>query len=226
MNRNVLLVLLALFFSVFMICAGLLQLRSGLAPQKSSAVIDHFNGALLWFTSFMALLIAATRPRPDLKFLFWLGVCAGFSALAIDEVFEFHERTRHALGDDDYIKMLAWAAAFVGVFMIYRVAKPARMVMQALVIGLGFTTLWLLSDLGDGDFFTIPIPLATLFWLEEYFELLASQFYLTALILHYQDEFVAVSRQPEQRASTVDTAATALRPRLVATAEPIRASMP
>jgi hypothetical protein len=187
MQRSGLFMLLALFYAVFLICAGLLHLSTGHPPVKGGGVLDQFNAAMLWVTSAIALLIAAERAKPAWKVLFWLAVSAGFAALAIDEVIEFHEATRHSWGDDDYIKMLAWASAGIGAYAICRVAQPTGAVAGSLAIALAFQTLWLLSDLGDGDFFTVPIELARLQWLEEYFEILASQFYLTALIVHYRD---------------------------------------
>jgi hypothetical protein len=189
MQRSNLLILLALFYAVFLICAGLLQLRSGFPPTKGGSAVDQFNAAMLWVTSVIALLIASERAKPAWKVVFWLAVSAGFGALAIDEteVIEFHEATRHSWGDDDYIKMLAWSCAGIGAYTICRVALPTRAVAGTLAIAFAFQTLWLLSDLGDGDFFTVPIALVNLQWLEEYFEILASQFYLTALILHFQD---------------------------------------
>jgi hypothetical protein len=186
MNQGRLFALLAVFYPVFLLCAGLLQLRSGLPPQKSGP-LDEFNAALLWAASVLGLLIAAQNGRPAWRMLFWMVVSAGFAALAIDEVFEFHEGTRFALGDDDYIKIAAWFCACTGSYMICQVSRPTQNVLNSLIIAVAFQTLWLLSDLGDGDFFTLPIPLTTLLWLEEYFEILASQFYLTALIMIYQD---------------------------------------
>lgn len=190
MNRSALFALLTLFFGVFLVCAGLLQIYSGLPPQKSGA-IDQLNGALLWASSILTLLIAAQSTRPAWRLLFWLAMSAGFGALAIDEVFEFHESTKFSLGDDDYIKIIAWGCAAIGVYLIWHLSRPARAVVTALMTGFAFTTLWLLSDMGDGDFFTIPIPPANLLWLEEYFELLAAQFYLTGFLLHYQDLIAA-----------------------------------
>ena len=189
MQRSGLFMLLALFYSVFLICAGLLHFSSGLPPIKGGAALDQFNAAMLWVTSIIALLIAAEHTKPAWKVLFWLAVSAGFAALAIDEieVVQFHEATMDSWGDDDYIKMLAWACAGIGAYAICRVARPARAVAGSLAFAFAFQTLWLLSDMGDGDFFSVPIPLEYLAWLEEYFEILASQFYLTALILHFQD---------------------------------------
>jgi hypothetical protein len=212
MNRSTMYILLALFFSVFLICAGLLQLRAGMPPQKEGGPLDHMNGGLLWVASVLALMIASTRPRLDRMLLFWLVFSAGFGALAIDEVFAFHEETRFYVGDDDYIKIVAWAVAGAGVFLIYYVARPARAVISALLMAFGYTTLWLLSDLGDGDFFTIPIPLQTLFWLEEYFEILASMFYVTAFLIHYQDEFAAAAARHPRWQLQAASARSAARP--------------
>lgn len=192
MNRSPLYGLLALFFAVFLVCAGLLQLRSGLPPQKSGP-LDQFNAALLWGSSVLALLAAAEERAISLRLVLWLAMSAGFGALAIDEVFEFHEGTRFAVGDDDYIKIAAWACSGAGCAAIAAVARPGRAALGALAIGFGFTTAWLATDLGDGDFFTLPIPVANLLWLEEYCELIASQFYLTAFILHYRDLLAASS---------------------------------
>lgn len=186
MNRSALFPLLALFFGVFLVCAGLLQIRSGL-PAGRSGALDQFNAALLWASSIVTLLIAAESLRPRWRLLFWLGLSAGFGALAIDEVYEFHEATASSAGDDDYIKVLAWGFTGVAVYAICRISRPAKAVVTALASGFAFTTLWLLADLGDGDVFTIAIPLANLWWLEEYFELLAAQFYLTAFLLLYRD---------------------------------------
>lgn len=189
MQRSGLFMLLALFYAVFLICGGLLHLYSGLPPTRGGGALDQFNAAMLWVTSIIALLIAAERTEPSWKVLFWLAISAGFAALAIDEgeAVQFHEATIHSWGDDDYIKMLAWACAGVGAYAICRVARPTGAVTGSLAIALAFQTLWLLSDLGDGDFFTVPIPLEYLAWLEEYFEILGSQFYLTALVVHYRD---------------------------------------
>lgn len=215
-GRHLLFVLLALFFSVFLICAGLLQLRSRFPPQMEGGPLDQLHGALLWATSFMALFIASARRRADLKCFFWLCVSAGFAALAIDEVFHFHESTQLSLGDDDYIKIAAWGSAFAGAYVICRVARPARTVITALVIALAFQTLWLLSDMGDGDFFTVPlVPLQTLYWVEEYLEIMASMFYLTALFVHYEDELAIASVQRAWQAGSTaaggSTAATRVR---------------
>jgi hypothetical protein len=140
------------------------------------------------------LLIAAARCYLAWQLLFWLGVTAAFAMLAIDEMFEVHEHTRASLGDDDYIKIIAWFCAGVGAFLIYRIGQTSRTATLALILAFVFQTLWLLSDLGDGDFFSIPLPLIVLQWLEEYFELLASQFYLVALILHYRNILLAQPR--------------------------------
>ena len=183
-NERLFRVVWALFCVVFLVCAVLLQVASHEPPQKSGTVVDQFNSTLLWVGSVVALLIATERPRPVWKVLFWLGATAALAALAIDEVYEFHEETRFSLGDDDYIKMLFWLAGVFGALLFYRVARPTREVVGVLVLAVVCQGLWLLTDMGDGDFFTLPIPRPTLLWLEELLEILTSQCALTALLVH------------------------------------------
>ncbi|MCI3952998.1 MAG: hypothetical protein K0R53_2496, partial [Burkholderiales bacterium] len=47
----------------FLICAGLLQLRSRILPQTEGGPLDQMNGALLWAASLMGLFIASARQR-------------------------------------------------------------------------------------------------------------------------------------------------------------------
>jgi len=174
----------ALFCVTFLISAVLLQIAEHEPPTKSGTVVDQFNSTLLWVASVLALVIATERPRPVWKVAFWLGATATFAALAIDEVYEFHEETRLSLGEDDYAKMLFWLAGVFGAFLICRVARPTREVVGALVLAVACQSLWLLADMGDGDFFTLPIPRPNLLWSEELLEILASQCALSALLLH------------------------------------------
>jgi hypothetical protein len=193
MDRKLLFAMLAALLLAFLVSAGVLQWMSGLPPQRSGGVVDQFNGLIFWAASITALMIATARVQPLWKLFFWLLVCAGLAALAIDEVFEFHEQTQFQVGDDDFIKFVFWIIACAGVYLIYRLIAPSRAAMTALTVGLAFTTLWLISDLGDGDLFTLPIPLQTLQWIEEYMEMLATASYLTGLLFHYQDELFAAA---------------------------------
>ena len=71
--------------------------------------------------SITSILFAALRFNSKSKFFLWLVISAAAGALAIDELFEFHERTRHVVGDDDYIKMLFWFIAGIGSYILYGV---------------------------------------------------------------------------------------------------------
>lgn len=155
-QQKVLLKVLALFYVVYIISTILLQIRSELPPYKGGGPTDQMNGALIWMSSITALLIATVRAQSWPKFLLWLGVAAAGGAVAIDEVFEFHERTRHTLGDDDYLKIGMLVAAFVGAFILYRVEQPSKIVVRAFVAGLVAHTLYILTDMGDGDYFMLP----------------------------------------------------------------------
>ena len=184
-QQRVLLSLLLLFHAVYLICAILLQIRSGELPSLSGTVFDRFTGSVLWMLSVTALLFAALRFGTPSKFLLWFVVSAAAGGLAIDEMFEFHEKTRFLLGDDDYIKILFWFCAGVGSYILYRAERPARKTAAIFLTGYLFQTLYLLVDMGDGDFFTLPVSMDVLIWVEEIFETLAMQAYLTGFLLHY-----------------------------------------
>ena len=118
-------------------------------------------------------------------FFLWLAISAAAGALAIDEVFEFHENTRKIVGDDDYIKMLFWFLTGIGSYILYQVERPARKIVLIFLTGYMIHTLYLIADLGDGEFFTLPLPMDVLHWVEEILELLFLQTYLAGFLLHY-----------------------------------------
>jgi hypothetical protein len=183
-QQNFLLWLLLLYYAVYIACAILLQLESGELPSTPGTAIDKLTGSLLWMMSIVAILLAVQRLGSPLKILLWLTVSAAAGALAIDEVFEFHERTKSIVGDDDYIKIVFWACAAIGSYVLYKVEKPTKTVAIVFISGFLFQTLYLLVDTGDGDFYSLPIPIAILHWMEEILETLAMQGYLAGLLLH------------------------------------------
>jgi len=193
-QQNILLYLLLMFYIVFLICAILLQIRSGESPSTSGTVFDKFTGSLFWVLSITSLLFAAIRFDTKPKFFLWLLVSAGAGALAIDEIFEFHEETRHLIEDDDYIKMSTLIIAVVGSYILYIAEKPTRKIIIVFLTGLLFHTLYIIVDMGDGDFFTLPIPLDALRWIEEILETLSLQGYLAGFLLHYS----LISRSTDQ----------------------------
>ncbi len=76
-----------------------------------------------------------------------------------------------------------WVGAVAAVTVLWRLEHLTRGIKIALLTGIGFQTAYLVTDLGDGDFFLIPIADSALRWSEEIFELLAMQAYLTAVVL-------------------------------------------
>jgi len=197
-RERALLWFLLLFYVVYAICAVLLQLRSGEPPETSGTVTDVFTGSLLWAISIISLLFASLRMPSTWRAIAWLGLSAAAGAVAIDELFEFHEATRFIVGDDDYIKILTLPVAIAGLYFLYRLEQPRRRVATLFVLGLGFHTLYLISDMGDGDFFQLPVPLYLLLWAEELLELFAIQCYLAGFLLHFT--IVSENVRPSEQA--------------------------
>jgi hypothetical protein len=184
-QQRTLLSLLALFYIVYLICAILLQIRSSEPPNTPGSVFDILTGSLLWVISITALLFASLRFGQNSIFFLWLLVSAAAGALAIDEVFEFHEKTKSVVGDDDYIKILFWFSTAIGSYILYRLERPSRRVVLMFLTGYLIHTLYLIADLGDGDFFTLPIPMDVLHWIEEILEMLFLQMYLAGFLMCY-----------------------------------------
>ncbi len=166
----------------YVICAVIFQILSSVRPSSEAAPLEFFTRSLLWMLSLICLLIA-NRSR-SWKLLFWLMACVALAVLAIDERFEFHEQTgRRGWFDDDYFKIVSWAAAAVVLFVIFRMERPARFALGALILGYAFHTLYLLTELGDGEFFRLPAPKRTIRWVEEICELLFLASYLVGFVL-------------------------------------------
>jgi len=184
-QQRVLLSLLLIFFVVYLICAILLQIRSNEPPNTPGSVFDILTGSILWVISITSLLFASLRFNSKQVFLLWLLISAAAAALAIDEVFEFHENTREIVGDDDYIKILFWFLTGVGSYILYRIERPAKRIVLVFLTGYLIHTLYLVAELGDGEFFTLPLPMDVLHWIEEILEMLFLQTYLAGFLLHY-----------------------------------------
>lgn len=184
-QQRILLSLLLLFYIVFIICAILLQIRSGEMPSTPGSVFDRFTGSILWMLSITSILFAALRFSSKPKFLLWLVISAAAGALAIDEMFEFHEMTRQVVGDDDYFKIFSWIIAAIGSYILYVTERPAKKIAIVFLTGYLFHTLYLIVDMGDGDFFSLPFPMDALLWAEEILETLSLQGYLAGFLLHY-----------------------------------------
>lgn len=174
---------LSAFLVVFMGFAIALQVQSGEEPGTPGTVVDVFNANQMWMIAILAIVMASMRTKRRGAFLLWVAASAAAAALAIDEVFEYHERTLQVIGEDDWSKVLMWAGGLCALLVLWRMERPQRNAKVALLTGFGLHTLYLLTDLGDGDFFTIPVAEPTLKWTEELLELFAMQAYLVAVVL-------------------------------------------
>ena len=172
------LVWLLLYVGMISVSAVFFQLRSGREPNHPLAAIDFFTGGLLWLLSLTALQIAFARLDRDWRLWFWLACAAGLALVSIDEVVELHEKTRFVVGDDDHIKVLAWLCSGAALYALSRIESLPRVSRWALVFGYLIHTCHTIVDAGDGDYFTLPIPLGALIWAEELFELGSLSAYL------------------------------------------------
>lgn len=176
--------LLVGYLGCFVACAIVLQFLSGKHPNVEGSPIDNFTSALLWMTSLVCLLIAGLRLEQRPRALMWLLLCAVFAFLAIDEMYAFHERAEHVVGDDDHVKLLQWVLTGVALVVIGRVERVAQPVRRTLVVGYVIHGIYLLTDLGDGGYFRIPyVSLNHLQWLEELLEISAMSVYFTGFLL-------------------------------------------
>ena len=171
-------------FLVLLTClAVFLQVRSGESPGASGSVIDVFNAGLMWMVSILSVVMASARTHQRAAFLAWVAASAAAAGLAIDEVFEYHEKTVGVVGDDDWSKILMLCGAVVAVAVLWRLENLPRGAKVSLLCGIALQTAYLVSDLGDGEFFQLPISEPVLKWVEEILELLAMQAYLVAVML-------------------------------------------
>ena len=160
-----------------------MQIKSGEVPWEPAAPIDSFSAGFLWMTCVVCVLIAFRRIDDVLRLGFWSLGGLGFMALAIDEVMEFHEQTSFAVGDDDYIKILAWVLTAAALWAIGKLEPGHRLAQRVLWLGYVFHCLYTLVEMGDGEFFTLPMPRVTLLWTEEILEMLALSCYFVGMTL-------------------------------------------
>jgi len=177
--------MLFLYFLLFLASGVVFQISSGKPPEISGR-LDSFTSSIIWAGSIMSFLIAVEKMHIPRKFLFWCVVSAAFGVVAIDEIAELHEKTLEIFGEDDYIKILMWLSGAVGIFLIYKIDKPIKIAMICLIIGYLCQTGWIITDMGDGDFFTLPIPRSILLWQEEIFEVLAMEWFLVGFLFQYR----------------------------------------
>ncbi len=189
--------LLLLFLACYALCAAILQSRSDIAPWLEAAPIEHFTVGLLWMLSLVCLLIANQYLRSRWKLGFWLAACAALAVLAMDEIFSFHERTDAVVGDDDYFKTVSWLLAGLVLYGICRMEAPPRRARRALGLGYVLHSLYIVADIGDGDYFQMPlVSIPRLRWSEEFLELFFLAAYLVGFILLYGRHIGQLSARP------------------------------
>lgn len=175
------------FICGFLICfvaAGIVsQVYSGIHPTKDYSPLDYFTGGALWAASALALVMALSYLQRPFRMICWLGGCMGLSLLAIDEFMGMHEATQDIVGDDDHSKVALWAIMPFALFTVWRLERPGTLIGAVFLLGFALQTLYLTVDIGDGDYFTLPVALATLQWTEDISELFFVSTYLGAFLL-------------------------------------------
>ncbi|WP_138422370.1 hypothetical protein [Maritimibacter alexandrii] len=102
-----------------------------------------------------------------------------------------HEKAIDITGDDDHPKILLIACAGIGVYVLSKIERLHRPALVLLWCGVAAHFFYLMVDLGDGDYFQLPLSRMTLSWMEEYLELTSTAFYFSAL---YMQCFRVVTR--------------------------------
>jgi hypothetical protein len=159
------------------------QWISKIPPWVDGAPVEVMNGAMIWMTSMIALIMAyLTSSRPLASFVWLLG-SAALGVVALDEFFGMHEHAAK-IRDDDDPKILMTLGAGIALAILIRVQKIRGTPLLLLAAGFVLHCLYLLSDLGDGDFFDITFGNPDgLRIAEEVLEFSAMGFYLSAFVL-------------------------------------------
>ena len=179
-------------FGAFVLCfvsaAIVSQIYSDVPVIEDHSPLDYFTGGALWIASAISLIIAVTYTETPWKMVFWLAGTSALAILAIDEFMGVHEATQAIVGDDDHSKVFLWAGAPIGLYLIAKVEGIPKAVAVAFVVGYFFHTTYLISDIGDGDYFSLPFELNTLRWTEDICELLFVSTYLFGFLLIISDK--------------------------------------
>jgi len=183
--RQLTIVFLIAFVACYVLCAIFFQIASSEPPWNERSPIEFFTRGLLWMLSLTCMLIASHDTSSRFKIIFWMMSCAALFVLAIDERFAFHERPeRLGLFNDDYFKVILWFGTALVFRHIFHLTNPSHMVRCALIIGYLFHSLYILVEIGDGDFFRLPfVSSHSLKWSEELFELFFLSSYLISFVL-------------------------------------------
>ena len=128
-------------------------------------------------------LLLSLRAQAVPRLLFWFASALGLGVLGVDEIFRLHEQLGKHVGNDDHLKTAQWFLAGAALWLLYRLEQPGRAVLIFLTCGYLLHLLYLLTDVGDGDYFTIGFATEVqLKWAEELLELAAMSLYCMGLI--------------------------------------------
>jgi|GEM_PF-5072674 len=175
--------MILIFFAVYILGAVLFQHVSKIPPWEDGSPVDILTGSMIWVVSVISLLMAAINlDRAGLSMI-WLAGSAALGLVALDELFGLHEHAAK-IRDDDDPKILMAIGAGIALFVLVRVQRVRGLPLSLLIAGFFLQCLYLLSDLGDGDFFDVrfghPDVLRVV---EECLEFSAMACYLAAFML-------------------------------------------
>jgi hypothetical protein len=119
-------------------------------------------------------------------------VSIGAAALAIDEGLGIHERTERIGVNDDLAKIVIWIAVPFVLLRVFNLGG-SRAVRNAFIAGYAWHTLYILVEIGDGEFFQLPVANERLEAAEEVFEVLFLACYMFGFTVRYLASLVRLS---------------------------------
>ena len=176
-------VMVLTFVIVYIAATTVFQIVSDIPPWRENAPIEFMNGSLIWMCAAISLVMAAITRDDPIRSLMWFAGTAALGFVALDEIFGIHEAARH-IADDDDPKILMVMGAAVALIVLASVESLRGLCRRLLIIGYALQFAYLMSDMGDGDFFDIRFGHRdVLRWIEEYLEVSAMSFYFAAFML-------------------------------------------
>jgi multisubunit Na+/H+ antiporter MnhC subunit len=172
------------FLVAFFGAATVFQLRSDEVIWMEGSPLDIMHGSILWMAASTAMMVGVLRLGTPRLAVLWLLGAAVIGVVALDELFMLHEHSVKLTGDDDHPKMLLIASAGIGIFVLTKVETLRGIVIGLLLAGFAAHVFYLIMDMGDGDYFQVPLANHVHRTLEEYFEMIASAFYFSAFFFH------------------------------------------
>ena len=175
-------ILISAFFLVYVVCGLAAQVISDTDPSEEGSAIEAFTSGLLWILAAFGLLSITQNTARQGRFWFWVAFTASVGALAVDEIIGVHERTEPNL-NDDWLKIVLWIVTAFVLYTITRFEDVPITSIIAFVAGYAVQATYLFVELGDGEYFDLPISIESLKTAEEVFELLFLALYALGLWL-------------------------------------------